>query len=127
MENKEITMLTGADSETLAREIIKILDDRKAKDIKLLKVSDKTVMTDYFVICTGNSNTQIKGIAGELEYKLSERGVTPIHTDGYDSGKWIVLDYAHVIVHVFYGEDRDFYKLEKLWGDATEIPTQTDK
>ena len=118
MENKEITMLTGADSETLAREIIKILDDRKAKDIKLLKVSDKTVMTDYFVICTGNSNTQIKGIAGELEYKLSERGVTPIHTDGYESGKWIVLDYAQVIVHIFYGEDREFYKLEKLWGDT---------
>ena len=124
MENNEITMLTEADSETLAREIVKILDDRKAKDIKLLRVSDKTVMTDYFVICTGTSNTQIKGIAGELEYKLSERGITPIHTDGYDSGKWIVLDYAHVIVHIFYGEDRDFYKLEKLWGDATEIPTQ---
>lgn len=117
MENKDITMLTGADSETLANEIVKILDDRKAKDIKLLKVDDKTVVTDYLVICTGNSNTQIKGIAGELEYKLSERGVTPIHTDGYDSGKWIVLDYAHVIVHIFYGEDREFYKLEKLWGD----------
>ena len=87
MENNEITMLTEADSETLAREIVKILDDRKAKDIKLLRVSDKTVMTDYFVICTGTSNTQIKGIAGELEYKLSERGITPIHTDGYDSGK----------------------------------------
>ena len=117
MENKDITMLTGADSETLANEIVKILDDRKAKDIKLLRVDDKTVVTDYLVICTGNSNTQIKGIAGELEYKLSERGVTPIHTDGYDSGKWIVLDYAHVIVHIFYGEDREFYKLEKLWGD----------
>ncbi len=118
MENKEITMLTTADSATLANEIVKILDDRKAKDIKLLKVDDKTVVTDYLVICTGNSNTQIKGIAGELEYKLSERGVTPIHTDGYESGKWIVLDYAQVIVHIFYGEDREFYKLEKLWGDT---------
>lgn len=125
MENKEITMLTTADSATLANEIVKILDDRKAKDIKLLKVDDKTVVTDYLVICTGNSNTQIKGIAGELEYKLSERGVTPIHTDGYESGKWIVLDYAQVIVHIFYGEDREFYKLEKLWGDTgVALPTE---
>lgn len=124
-ENTEKTMLTDADPETMARAIVQILEDQKARDVKLLAVRDKTVMADYFVICTGTSNTQIRGIAGALEFKLSERGLLPLHTEGYETGRWIVYDYAHVMVHIFCGEEREFFKLEKLWGDAEEVSVES--
>lgn len=127
MDNEQkITMpsLNGASSEEIARTIAGILDDKKAHDIKLLSVRDRTVLTDYFVICSGTSNTQIKALSAELEYKLGERGLTPLHIEGYETGTWIAMDYAHVIVHIFNREMRDFYKLEKLWGDAVEVPLE---
>lgn len=105
----------------LAEEIVKILDANKAGQLKLLRVNDQTVMTDYFVICTGNSNTHIKSLSGEVEYKLGEKGVKPTGIDGYESGIWIVMDYGHVMLHIFNREQRDFFKLEKLWADAEDI------
>jgi ribosome-associated protein len=105
----------------LAEEIVKILDANKAGQLKLLRVNDQTVMTDYFVICTGNSNTHIKSLAGEVEYKLGEQGINHTGMDGYESGIWIVLDYGSVMVHIFNREQRDFFKLEKLWADAEDI------
>ena len=105
----------------LAKEIVKILDANKAGQIKLLRVDDQTVMTDYFVICTGNSNTHIKSLSGEVEYKLGEAGIAHTGVDGYDSGIWIVMDYTTVMVHIFNREQRDFFKLEKLWADAEDI------
>ena len=120
-KNEKMTSLAGASSEEIARAIADVLDSMKARDIKLLRVSDKTVMTDYFVICSGTSNTQIKALSGEVEYKLGERGVSPLHIEGYETGTWIAMDYAHVMVHIFNREQRDFYKLEKLWGDAPQL------
>lgn len=111
-------------SEQMAMEIVKILDEKKARDIKLLSVRDKTVLTDYFVICSGTSNTQIKSLAGEVEYKMGELGITPLGTEGYEAGTWVAIDFAHVIVHIFNRDQREFYKLEKLWADAEEIPLQ---
>ena len=125
-KNEKMTSLAGASSEEIARAIADVLDSMKARDIKLLRVSDKTVMTDYFVICSGTSNTQIKALSGEVEYKLGERGVSPLHIEGYKTGTWIAMDYAHVMVHIFNREQRDFYKLEKLWGDACEVPLNTE-
>ena len=125
-KNEKMTSLAGASSEEIARAIADVLDSMKARDIKLLRVSDKTVMTDYFVICSGTSNTQIKALSGEVEYKLGERGVSPLHIVGYETGTWISMDYAHVMVHIFNREQRDFYKLEKLWGDACEVPLNTE-
>ena len=125
-KNEKMTSLAGASSEEIARAIADVLDSLKARDIKLLRVSDKTVMTDYFVICSGTSNTQIKALSGEVEYKLGERGVLPLHIEGYETGTWIAMDYAHVMVHIFNREQRDFYKLEKLWGDACEVPLNTE-
>ena len=125
-KNEKMTSLAGASSEEIARAIADLLDSMKARDIKLLRVSDKTVMTDYFVICSGTSNTQIKALSGEVEYKLGERGVSPLHIEGYETGTWIAMDYAHVMVHIFNREQRDFYKLEKLWGDACEVPLNTE-
>lgn len=109
------------DALALATEIVKVLDANKAGQIKLLRVNDQTVMTDYFVICTGNSNTHIKSLSGEVEFKLGEKGVNPLGTDGYDSGIWIVMDYESVMVHIFNREQRDFFKLEKLWADAEDV------
>ena len=126
IRNEKMTSLVGASSEEIARAIADVLDSMKARDIKLLRVSDKTVMTDYFVICSGTSNTQIKALSGEVEYKLGERGVSPLHIEGYETGTWIAMDYAHVMVHIFNREQRDFYKLEKLWGDACEVPLNTE-
>lgn len=113
--------LTNASSREAAEEMVKILDMRKAKDIKLLRVEEQTIIAEYFVICSGNSSTQIKSMAGELEYKMSMSGVPPYGMDGYTEGKWIVIDFGSVMVHIFGNESRDFYKLEKFWADSEEI------
>ena len=118
---QQLHMLNDATPEELAKAIFDILDAKKAHKLKVLRVQDQTVITDYFVICTGNSSTQVKSLGGELEYKLGLRGVDPAHYEGRDSGGWVVLDYSSVIVHIFSRELRDFYQLEKLYGDAEEI------
>ena len=119
MEN--LPMLERDDAEAVAHAIFDVLDARKARDIKVLKVQDQTVITDYFVICTGNSSTQVKSLGGEVEYRLGLRGVDPTHFEGRDNNSWVILDYDSVIVHIFSRESRDFDKLEKLYGDAEEI------
>ncbi len=106
----------------LAEKIIKILDEKKAGDIKLLYVHDKTVIADYFVLCTGNSNTQIRSLCSEVEFRIKESDkLEPERKDGIDESKWMILDYASVIVHVFTPDMRSFYNLEKLWADAELI------
>ena len=102
----------------LATAIAKVLDKKKASDVKVLKVRDLTVLTDYFVIATGTSSTHVKSLAEEVEFQLGEQGVKPLRTEGYDSKNWILLDFGTVIVHVFYPEARSFYDLEHLWADA---------
>ena len=123
MENEmiKIDSLENATPLALAQAIVKILDAKKARDIRLLKFKEGNDLTDYFVLCSGTATTQIKGYAGEIEYRLGEAGVKPFHVDGYETGTWIAMDYAHVIVHIFHKNERDFYKLEKLWADAEEI------
>ena len=121
MIQEQLPPLTNASPEELAHAIFDVLDAKKAQAIKVLRVNDQTVITDYFVICTGNSTTQVKSLGGEVEYKLGLRGLDPVHFEGRDGGSWIVLDYGSVIVHIFNRENRDFYKLEKLYGDAEEI------
>lgn len=107
-------------SETLAKFIVSVLDSKKARDIKLLHVEKQTIIADYFVICTGTSRTQIRSLADEIEFKLEPYGVTAFHTEGADTGVWVLQDYGSVIVHLFNRESRDFYKLEKLYQDTTE-------
>ena len=118
---EKLLPLDAQDAEAVAHAIFDILDAKKARDIKVLKVQDQTVITDYFVICTGNSSTQVKSLGGEVEYRLGLRGVDPTHFEGRDNNSWVILDYDSVIVHIFSRESRDFYKLEKLYGDAEEI------
>ncbi len=126
IENETTVQMSLADASPreLADAIVKILDAKKARDIRLLKLKDGNDLTDYFVLCSGTATTQIKGYAGELEYRLGEAGVHPYHIDGYETGMWVAMDYAHVIVHIFHKNERDFYKLEKLWNEAEEIPLE---
>lgn len=117
IENKT----TNLSPRELSDIIVKTLDEKKANNLKLLRIDDKTILADYFVICGGNSNTQIRALAGEVEKKLEEMGITPHHIEGYNEATWTVLDYGSVIVHIFSREAREFYKLEKLWSDAEDI------
>lgn len=103
----------------LALKAVKILDDKKAEDLRLFHIEEHTVIADYFVVATGTSSTHVKALADEVEYELSKLGVEVDHIEGRATG-WILLDYGTVIVHVFSKESRDFYNLERLWADAPE-------
>lgn len=113
--------LRDAEPLDVAREIIRILDRRKADDIRLLHVTEKTILANYFVLCSGNSNTQVRGLAGEVEYRIGLDGVTPTRIEGEDSANWIILDYASILVHIFKRDSREFYNLDRLWADAEEV------
>lgn len=108
-------------SSSIAYYISSAAVEKKAKDIKILNVNDISPITDYFVICSGNSSIQVKAIADEIEDKMSERGFDLNHKEGYSTARWILLDYDSVIVHVFHNEDREFYDLERLWADALAV------
>lgn len=104
-----------------AQKIVKILDEKSAMDISLLYVEEKTVLTEYLVICHGTSTTHNRALAGELEFKLGELDIHPLNTEGEDDASWIVLDYNSVMVHIFTKSAKDFYKLDKLWADAENV------
>ena len=116
-ETAELTSLENASAKELAEAIAEVLDSKKGRDIKVIYVEDKTVITEYFVICTGNSSTQVRALLGEVEYRMEQRGVTPYGVEGRDNNSWMILDYSNVIVHVFSREAREFYNLEKLYED----------
>ncbi|MBP3918242.1 MAG: ribosome silencing factor [Clostridia bacterium] len=113
--------LSAAEPKVWADTIVSLLDAHKAQEIKVLEVADQTIVADYFVLCTGTSNTQVKGLAGELEYKMGLANVPYLRMEGYTEGSWIILDYGSVLVHIFQRDTRDFYNLEKLWSDAKDI------
>ncbi len=115
--NEALGTLDAGDAKALAEAIADVLDSKKGRDIEILHVADKTVISEYFVLCTGNSSTQIRALAGEVEFKLEERGVSPYGVEGRDNNSWLVLDYSNVIVHIFSRESREFYNLEKLYAD----------
>ena len=98
---------------------VKALDDKKAKDIEIIEVEKITTIADFFVIATGSSSTQVKALANEVEYKLTEQGLEPHHIEGKSTG-WILLDYDGVIVHVFHSEMREFYDLSRHWTDGAK-------
>lgn len=105
----------------LAKKAVAILDSKKALDLKVIGIRDISILADYFVIATGTSSTHVKALADEVEFQLKQQGVAPDHTEGYRSNSWILLDYGNVIIHVFYGETREFYDLERLWKDGEQL------
>ena len=101
---------------------VKHLDNKKARDIKVLKVSGLTLLADYFVICSASSTTQVKALGDTLEEAMEKAGEQLLKKEGKQGLNWILLDYSDVIVHIFYQETREFYGLEKLWADAEDVP-----
>lgn len=106
------------DQMSLAQRIARILYDKKALDITVLHVGHLTVITDYMVIATGRSTLQVKALADDVDEALALEGVTLRAREGAGEGRWIVLDYGTVLVHIFHPEDRQFYHLERLWEDG---------
>lgn len=109
--------LTDATPAELAEAIALFLDNKRGRDIKIIPMSGKTDICDFMVLATGTSNTHVNTLGGEVEYEMNRRGIDPLHTEGRDGNTWMVLDYAHIMVHVFTRENREFYNLDKLYGD----------
>lgn len=108
----------------LAKQAAKLLDDKKAENISVIKIDDISSLADYFVIATGRGSTHVRSLSDELEEKLKEQGIAPARIEGYRSDSWILLDYQNVVVHVFTQEARDFYDLDRLWTDGVKADWQ---
>lgn len=112
------------DSQNILNIAANALNNKKARQLKALKIDDLTTLADYFVIATATSSTHVRALADEVEEKLKEQSVEPHHIEGKSTG-WIVLDYTSVIVHVFTPAEREFYNLDSMWSDATDINLET--
>ncbi len=102
----------------LIRDAIKIVENKKAKEIVLLNLKEISTITDYFIICSGESSLHMRSLAQELEEKLKKRGVTLLNPKDFVNNRWILLDFGSMVVHIFSQVGRDFYQLERLWVDA---------
>ena len=100
----------------------KALDDKKGQEIAVIEITDQTTLADYFVIATGSSSTQINALSGAVEKAMEEQGgESLLHREGHRDGTWVLLDYGSVVVHIFSGEAREFYSLERLWSDGKRM------
>jgi len=104
--------------------VVQILQDKKAKDIKVLDIHELSALSDYFVIATGTSTTHVQALCDNVEEKMEEDGYKIHHKEGFRNGRWILLDYYDVIIHIFYEEERKFYNLERLWVDAKTVSVE---
>ena len=109
----------------LPREVVNIAvqeaEDKKAGDITVLDIREVSIIADYFMICSGRSSTQVQAIAEGIQGKLQDKGITALRREGFREGRWVLLDYGDVVVHVFQEAERQFYNLERLWGDAQVV------
>ena len=94
------------------------IDNRKGRDIEVIPLAEKTIIADYFVICSGTSTTHLRGIADEVIEKLEKEGIVAAHVEGYETATWILIDFLDVVVHIFQQSEREFYNLEKLWNGS---------
>ncbi|MBQ1817392.1 MAG: ribosome silencing factor [Clostridia bacterium] len=118
----EIELRIKAEERANVLRLLRILDDKKASDIIAIDVADKTIVADWFVICSGASVLQVKAICDEVLDRYEEIGLTLRRKEGYTEGRWIVLDFGYVLLHIFYPEEREYYNIERLWTDgAAEV------
>lgn len=108
--------------EQLATAAANAAADKKAQDIVVLDIHDLTPMADFFIICSANSGTQVEAVTRAVRDKLAELGVPCKGAEGMQEAKWVLLDFGNLVVHVFRPEERTFYHLERLWGDAHSVP-----
>lgn len=97
-------------------------DEKKARDIVQMNMVGLMSTNDYFIICSANTATQVRAIADNIEEKMEEAGVNFLHKEGYREGEWVLLDYGDTVAHVFQQDAREYYALERLWGDAKLTP-----
>ena len=113
---------SGKDRSTaLAKIAIEVLEDKKAEDIRVIDISDLSVLADFFIIATGNNRTQVQAMADEVEQKLGRTGAVPKQIEGYQAANWVLLDFGDVIIHIFDAQNRLFYDLERIWKDGRQI------
>ena len=111
----KLPALKDADANTVAEAIAEVLENRKATDVKVIYVRERTSLTSYFVLATGQSSTHVRALAGEVEHKMELRALPAFGVEGRDNDAWIAMDYSDVIVHIFNRESRAFYNLDKLY------------
>jgi ribosome-associated protein len=111
-----------ADSHDRALLCVKAALDRKAYDLVLLEVGKLTSLADYFLICTGRSDTQVQAISQSIEETMKHAGDQPLAVEGYQNGQWVVLDFGDIVAHIFFEPVREFYDLERLWAKAPRVP-----
>ena len=111
----------------VASRAVNALEDKKGLDIRVLKIAEITTLAEYFVICTGTSNTHINALSNSVEAAMEEAGEPLVSREGHRSGTWVLLDYGSVVIHVFTEDTRKFYDLERLWNDATEVALEDIK
>jgi len=99
---------------------------KKAKDLVILSVKTLSAFADYFIICSGTSDRQVQAIASSIQQNLKESGIMPLGVEGEKLGKWVLMDYDDVIIHIFYEPIRDFYDIERLWSDAARMDIEDD-
>ena len=110
-----------SDTGSRVRGAVAAAEDRKAIDLKVLHLEKVSDFTDYFLILSGTSERQVQAIADHVLETLRSDGVRPLHVEGYNRGQWVLLDFGDLVVHVFQEEQRRFYALERLWGDAPDV------
>ncbi len=112
------------DSKQLADNVTDLIFNKKGFDVKILDLRELTAMADFFVICSADSDTQVRAIADEIDKSLRDEGIRVWHKEGYKGLNWVLLDYIDVVVHVFKKDVRTYYNLERLWGDAPSIDVE---
>ncbi len=118
LRKERIDMLSPKE---IAYAVTKALDEKKGMNIKLLKIDEVSTLADYFLICTGTSNTHVRTLCDYAEYTLEQLGEPMLGREGHRGNSWELLDYGTIVVHVFTEEAREFYALERLWADAESV------
>lgn len=108
-------------SKEMAKIAIAALEEKKAKDIKILDISDVSVLADYFIIASGNNRNQVQAMADEVQENLGRAGYESRQVEGYQTANWILMDYQDIIIHIFDEENRLFYDLERIWRDGSLV------
>ncbi|ADF41390.1 ribosome silencing factor [Priestia megaterium] len=104
--------------------VVEAADDKKAIDIVALNMEGISLVADYFVICHGNSDKQVQAIAREIKEKAHEQGISVKRLEGFEQAKWVLVDLGDVVVHIFHKDERGYYNLERLWGDAPFVSSE---
>jgi ribosome-associated protein len=114
------------DNQELLKIAVKAADDKRAEDILALNMKGISLIADFFIICHGNSDKQVQAIAREMKEKAQEHGYDVKRIEGFDEGRWVLIDLGDVVAHVFHRDERSYYKLERLWGDAPLEDTHSE-